>query len=83
MRRIRRVAITGEFLVDIMKHGLSRVVVVENGLPLDATYLGSVFDPDSLVVKLLVQSESFSEVTESAIVPEHPSVTFRRVDAAP
>lgn len=83
MRRLRRVAVTGEFLVDIMKNGLSSVVVVEDGLPPDATYIGSVFDPESLVVQLLVQSESFSEVKESDIVPEHPSVKFRRADAAP
>ena len=81
MRRLRRVFITGEFFVRVMRDGLASTVVVENALPRDCALVGSTFDPASLCVCLIVESASFNEVPESAVIPEHPPVTFRRLDA--
>ena len=78
-RRLRRVPITPEFLIDIMKHGTDGVEIVENPLPEDARFVGSSFDPFSLTSLLFVSSESFDEVTENAQVPEHPRTLFRKV----
>jgi hypothetical protein len=83
LRRLRRVAVTGEFFVETMKHGLDAVVIVDNALPEDTVYVGATFDPASLVVWLIVESATFDEVPESAAIPEHKSVVFRKRDTIP
>lgn len=78
MRRTRRVAVTGEFFIDVMKHGLDAAVIVDNALPWDAQYLGATFDPAGLLVWLIVWSSEFDEVKEADVIPLHPSVVFRK-----
>lgn len=78
MRRLRRVTFSAEFLVDILKHGVSVAQVVDNALPEDATYEYGVVDQTSGQVWLFVSSASFDEVPEGAAIPQHHDVSFRR-----
>lgn len=78
-RRIRRVPVTVEFLIDIMKNGTSGVRVVRNPLPADAAFVGSSFDPLSLLAIMFVSSDAFEDVKEGDPVPEHPVPFFERV----
>lgn len=57
-RRLRRVPITPDLLVEMMKHGMEAIAVVEHALPEDARYVGSTFDPWAVAVSLLVESRS-------------------------
>jgi hypothetical protein len=77
-RRLRRVGVTGEFFVDVMKCGWPAAVVVENRLPDDATYVGATWDPIEACVWLLVTSAEFDEVPQQAVIPVHPPVMFQR-----
>jgi hypothetical protein len=77
-RRLRRVLVTPEFLIDLMQHGAAGVDVVENALPEDVQYVGEAFDVNSLTVVLFVSSESFDEVDALAPIPQHPPTVFRK-----
>lgn len=79
VRRLRRVLVTPEFLVEMMKHGTPAVTLEAHALPDDAAYVGCTFDPNRLGVWIFVASPSFDEVAPNGIVPEHPAPVFRRV----
>lgn len=80
MRRLQRIAVSPEFLVEVMKNGLDRVVIVGNPLPPDARYLYATFEPMAAAVWLFVESTTFAEIGDGERVPIAPLTVFQKAD---
>ncbi len=75
--RVARVAVSAEFLVQIMKHGMDAVCVVKDPLPADAI-LASVFSGDGWVW-VVVTSEQFEPVGAGEVIPILPVPRFEKI----
>lgn len=77
-RRVRRVAVLPRIVVDLMINGTDGLDVVQHALPQGTGYVWATWDPVNALVWLFVEHESFDEVVEGGLVPEHPSPLFTR-----
>lgn len=75
--KIAKFAVSPQFLIDIMKHGIAPVRVVENALPEDAIFAGA-FQADDMVW-IVVASDTFSPLDPQADIPELPRTVFVKV----
>ena len=78
-RRIARVTVDIGFLQDMLTAG-NRLdgVIVTQGLPDGAQFVGSSYDPQRLTAELFFVHESFDIVDTGNMVPQFPIVYERR-----
>jgi hypothetical protein len=81
-QRLKRLAFTPEFLLDLMMPGRHAFEVVENGLPRDAALYALRFDAWNGRIEALVSSESYAELPEGTLPPEAALPVFRAVRPA-
>ncbi len=77
-RRLRRLAFTPEFFVDLCKHGGEAVDVVQHRLPSDAQIVRCAYDLERDLVWVAIRSETFAVIPDGDIIPEHPQVLFQK-----
>jgi hypothetical protein len=71
-RRLARLQASGQFLVDALKGtGRRRFHVKQNALPADAE-LDWMYTGDDHCLWVVIESASFAEVEEGAVIPELP-----------
>lgn len=76
-RRVARFAVTPEFLIGMMKHGIGEAVIVENAIPPDARFGGMFIDGGLIWIN--VESREFAELDHGQVIPELPKTVFEKV----
>lgn len=76
--RIARVAVSPQFLLEIMRHGLDAARVVKDPLPDDVVFLAA-FSRDGLIW-LVLTSQTFAPIVQGDEIPELPTPAFTKYD---
>lgn len=73
------VQVSTDFLVDLCRSGGAprMVIVVEHGLPIDARYVETRWNPEAHCYYAVVESESFLLVEPGASIPVVPAPVFK------
>lgn len=82
-RRLRRVRMSPQVMIQLLQGGLDTSHVIENALPTDAKFSGHSrkdvwMDPVFGDLIFFVQSEEFEVVHDHEEIPLHPDIMFRR-----
>ena len=69
-RRYKRIAMTPEFFVEMIRDGDHAYSIIKDGVPADAKIVRCGYDNLSNQIYVFIEHESFDQVTEGEIVPE-------------
>lgn len=75
--QIAAFAVTPEFLIMMMKHGINAARIVENPLPLDAKFVSAHVEHG--LIWIIVQSDSLPYIGPLEMIPQFPSTVFMKV----
>jgi hypothetical protein len=81
MRRLGLVNISPELLAQVMKDGTGLIEVTANPLPSDARIVDAKWSFDKQCIELIVESESFPELSEGDHVTPLPLPRFKRTES--
>lgn len=74
-RRVRRIEITPEIFPKLFTSGT--FFKIEDGVPDDAQFRGYCISPEKNCLIIFIEHESFEEIHESMMAPNHPPLSLR------